>query len=157
GTGAGLTSRKIRCPPTLGATLIIIAIPHRVADSRSTRSAPTIGKAAVVRTRMSRPLCDREQETAGDAGFTLFEILVVMTIIVMAAVAISAAYHGPSAVTTLKSAAHLAASRLRDLRATAMATGSERIAAIDVESRAFDFGDGRAPMRLDRSVALAVT
>jgi general secretion pathway protein H len=92
-----------------------------------------------------------------DAGFTLFEILVVMAMMVMAMAAVSTLYRAPSAGTTLKTAAHQAASRLRDLRATAMATQRERTAAIDVDGRSIAFGDGRAPLQIDRSLVMSVT
>ena len=49
------------------------------------------------------------------------------------------------------------ASRLRDLRAAAMTTGSERVATIDVNSRAVRFSDGRAPLELSHTIAIAVT
>jgi general secretion pathway protein H len=106
---------------------------------------------------MSRPPCERGTREAADAGFTLFEILVVMVMMVMAIAAVSTLYRAPSAGTTLKTVAHQAASRLRDLRAAAMATQSERTAAIDVDGRSIAFGDGRAPLQLDRSLVMSVT
>jgi len=94
---------------------------------------------------------------SGAAGFTLFELLVVMVILGMAVVAVSAVYRKPSAGIQLKAAARLTASRLRDLRASAMATGRERVAMIDVGGRRIRFSDGRAPVDLDRSITVAVT
>lgn len=93
----------------------------------------------------------------GNAGFTLFEMLVVMTIMAMAFVAVSAVYRAPSSGVQVKAAARLTASRLRDLRAAAMTTGSERVAMIDVNGRSIRFSDGRAPLEFARSIAIAVT
>ena len=92
-----------------------------------------------------------------EAGFTLFEMLAVMVILGMVMTAVSALYLAPSSGVQVKAAALLTASRLRDLRATALATGSARSASFDVEARAIRFSDGRAPLQLSRSIALAVT
>lgn len=99
----------------------------------------------------------RAKNTAANLGFTLFELLVVMAIIVMAAAAVSSLYRSPSSGTQVKAAALLAASRLRDLRAAAMTTGSERVATIDVNNRVIRFSDGHAALTHNRSIALAVT
>ncbi len=57
-----------------------------------------------------------------------------MVIIALTAAAISTLYRSPSGGAQIKTAALLAASRLRDLRSNAMTSGYERIAAIDVDS-----------------------
>jgi general secretion pathway protein H len=93
----------------------------------------------------------------GDAGFTLFELLIVMTVMALAFVAVSAFSKGPSAGAQVKSAARQMASRLRDLRAAAMTTGSERVATIDVNGRAVRFSDGRDPLEFSSTVAITVT
>jgi general secretion pathway protein H len=80
-----------------------------------------------------------------------------MVVLGMAIVAVSALYRAPSAGIQLRAAAQLAASRLRDLRATALMSGSERLATIDVNARAIRFSDGRAPLQLARSIDVAVT
>jgi general secretion pathway protein H len=90
------------------------------------------------------------------AGFTLFEVLVVMIIIAMTAVAVASLYRGPSAGTQLKAAAMTIASRLRDLRAAAMATGSERVALIDVNHRVVRFGGDIQPLSLNQTIDVAV-
>jgi general secretion pathway protein H len=92
-----------------------------------------------------------------EAGFTLIELLAVMVVLGMAIVALSAFARAPSSGVQVKAAAQLAASRLRDLRAAALTTGSERSASFDVEQRVIRFSDGRAPLQLARSIALAVT
>jgi general secretion pathway protein H len=92
-----------------------------------------------------------------NAGFTLFELLVVMVILGMVMVAVSALYRTPSAGLQVSAAAQLAASRLRDLRAAALTSGGERSATIDVNARVIRFSDGRAPLRLARSIAVSVT
>jgi general secretion pathway protein H len=92
-----------------------------------------------------------------EAGFTLFELLVVMVVLVLAYAAVTAMYTSPSRGIELKSAARLTASRLRDLRAEAMTTGTERGATVDVNGRLIKFGDGRPPLMLGQTITLAVT
>lgn len=110
----------------------------------------------MARTRMSEAGSDGGA-MRGDAGFTLFEMLVVMAIIGMTAAALSTLYRSPSAGVRVRAEALLAASRLRDLRAAAMAAGGERVATIDAAARVIRFGDGRAPLALGRSIAVTVT
>lgn len=80
-----------------------------------------------------------------------------MVVITMSIAAISTLYRAPSGSTQVKTAAHLAASRLRDLRSAAMSTGTERIATIDIGERVIRFSDGRAPIELNKSITVAVT
>jgi general secretion pathway protein H len=93
----------------------------------------------------------------GEAGFTLFEMLVVMTIVAMTMASMSLLYRTPSGASLAKSTALLTASRLRDLRAVAMSTGSERFAEIAPAARVLNFSDGRPAVRLDPSIEIAVT
>jgi general secretion pathway protein H len=103
------------------------------------------------------PAGSRSRGSDASAGFTLFELLVVMVVLALTYAAVSTLYRTPSASVQLKAAARLTASRLRDLRAAAMTTGSERVATIDVNGRVIRFGDGRAPLDIDKSIAIAVT
>lgn len=93
----------------------------------------------------------------GEAGFTLFEILIVMTIAVMALASVSVLYRKPSGASQVKAAALIAASRLRDLRAAAMTSGEERVAEIEPVARLLHFGDGRASLQLGPAIEIAVT
>ncbi|SFV33460.1 GspH/FimT family pseudopilin [Hyphomicrobium facile] len=92
-----------------------------------------------------------------EAGFTLVEILAVMSVAVVAAGAISFAFRNPSPGLKVKNAAMMTASRLRDLRATAMARGEERVVQIEPVHRLIRFDDGRPDLRLDPSIDIAVT
>jgi general secretion pathway protein H len=80
-----------------------------------------------------------------------------MAIMGLMIAAVSVLYRQPSAGLEVKAAAQLAASRLRDLRAAALSSGSERVAIIDVGARKIHFGDGGAPLPLARSIAVAFT
>ena len=91
------------------------------------------------------------------AGFTLLELLAVMMVASLVIGAISVAFRAPSPSTQLKTLAHVTASRLRDLRASAMATRAEQVATIDTKRRMIGFGDARAPLSLQRGVAVSVT
>lgn len=99
----------------------------------------------------------RSWNSGSDAGFTLIEMLAVLVIIALAATAVSTLYKGPSGATQVKTAALLAASRLRDLRAGAMTTGIETVAAIDTANRILSFGSRIAPIQLSSAVVLQVT
>src|SRR5262245_9540516 len=107
----------------------------------------------MVRTRMWRA-GSSGRAAPHDAGFTLFELLVVMTVMALSFVAVSTLSKGPSAGVQVKSAARQMASRLRDLRAAAMTTGSERVAMIDVNGRSVRFSDGRAPLALSNTISI---
>lgn len=91
-----------------------------------------------------------------EAGFTLFEMLVVMVLIAGISAAIMVMSRKPSAQWQVKSAALVAASRFRDLRAAAIMSGLERIADIDVGQRVIRYGDGRAAVVLDPAIAISV-
>jgi general secretion pathway protein H len=91
------------------------------------------------------------------AGFTLIEMLGVMMVASLVIGAISVAFRAPSPGTQLKTLAHVTASRLRDLRASAMVTRAEQVATIDTAGRVIGFGDARGPLALQRGVAVSVT
>ena len=94
---------------------------------------------------------------AGNSGFTLFELLLVITIIAMTIAAVSVSYRTDPSTTGLKSLAYTMSSRLRDLRAAAVAHGAERVAEIDAGRRVVRFHDGRAPLSFDPSIGIKVT
>ncbi|MBY0562352.1 GspH/FimT family pseudopilin [Hyphomicrobium sp.] len=91
------------------------------------------------------------------AGFTLLEVLAVMVVVGMMVVALSAFNRPGTAALELKAAAIETASRLRDLRSTAIARGKDRVAIIDVNARRVAFDDGRAPVTINRAIAVDVT
>jgi len=92
-----------------------------------------------------------------DAGFTLFELLAVLIVLAAAMVAVATFTRSSSSGVKVKAAAQLTASRLRDLRAAALTTGSDRKAVIDVNARTIRFNDGRPSLHLNRNIAVAVT
>jgi general secretion pathway protein H len=107
---------------------------------------------------MWRAGCDGgAPERDAQAGFTLIELLAVMMVASLVIGAITVAYRAPSPGVQLKTVAHVTASRLRDLRAAAMASRGERVATIDTARRVIGFGDARAPLALQRGVAVSVT
>ena len=91
----------------------------------------------------------------GEMGFTLFEMLIVMAIVGIAMLAVSG-FQGSGANVQAKSTAVTIASKLRELRASAMSTVSERVATIDTNSRTMRFGDGRNALKLHDSIAFDV-
>lgn len=91
------------------------------------------------------------------SGFTVLELLVVMVVVTVAASSVLVLYRQPSASTEVKSAALVTASRFRDLRALAVNTGTQRVAHIDVARRAISYGDGRAPLHINRAISMSVT
>jgi general secretion pathway protein H len=91
------------------------------------------------------------------AGFTLIELLATMMVAALAIGAISVLYRSPSPGAQVKTLAHVTASRLRDLRAAAMGARAERVATIDTRHGMIGLGDARAPLVIDRSIAVTVT
>lgn len=103
------------------------------------------------------PVGNSALEATAEAGFTLFEMLAVLVVIAMTAAAIATLYRSPSGASQVKTQALIAASRLRDLRSNAMTSGSESVAAIDVQRRSIEFSDGIAPVLFSKSIELNVT
>lgn len=97
------------------------------------------------------------QAAAREAGFTLFEVLAVMVIVGMMVAAVSAVYRPGSGTLEVRAAAMLTASRLRDLRSSAITSGKDRVVTIDVDSRLVQFNDGRSPVAINRAITVAVT
>ncbi|WP_045836334.1 GspH/FimT family pseudopilin [Hyphomicrobium sp. 99] len=104
---------------------------------------------------MSRPRNSAPDNRA--AGFTLFEVLAVMVVVGMMVVALSTFNRPGTAALELKAAAMQTASRLRDLRSVAITKGKDRVALIDVNAHWVEFNDGRAPVTINRAIAVAVT
>lgn len=84
------------------------------------------------------------------------ELLATMLVASLVIGAISVAYRAPPPGAQVKTLAHVTASRLRDLRASAMQARAERVAIIDTARRVVAFGDARAPLTLQRGVAVSV-
>ena len=61
----------------------------------------------MARTRILRAGCSSTTTSRNNAGFTLFELLVVMVILAMTVVAVSALYRSPSNGTQVKATALL--------------------------------------------------
>lgn len=100
---------------------------------------------------------DQSRRAGSNAGFTLMEMLAVLLIIALAAAAVSSLYRAPSDASQVKTAALLTASHLRDLRSSAMTTGTETTAQIDTANRILSFGPRVAPIQLSSAVELEVT
>jgi general secretion pathway protein H len=103
------------------------------------------------------PTGDKESAASSRSGFTVLELLVVMVVVVVAASSVLVLYRKPSAGAEVKAAALVAASRFRDLRALAVSTGTQRVAQIDVAQRTISYGDGRAPLHINRAIKMSVT
>ena len=92
----------------------------------------------------------------GEEGFTLLELLLVISILVLSLSAVSSFFNSSSTGTELKTAALLTASRLRDSRVAAMNSHSERVVHLDMKTRQIRFGDGRAALELKRIIDVEV-
>lgn len=90
-------------------------------------------------------------------GFTLLELLVVLFLAALGAGAVTLAYRQPSAGALLKASAERAASRLRDLRVAAMATGVSQVALVDTARRVVHFSDRRQPLKLPPALGVRLT
>ena len=103
------------------------------------------------------PTGDSEPAGSSRSGFTVLELLVVMVVVAVAASSVLVLYRKPSAAMEVKAAALVTASRFRDLRALAVSTGTQRAAQIDVARRVITYGDGRAPVNINRAITMTVT
>lgn len=102
------------------------------------------------------PAGSNRSHADASAGFTLFEVLAVLVVIALSAGAISTLYRSPSSGAQLKTASLLAASRLRDIRSGAMISGADRVAVVDVQRRAIEFGNGIPPLVFSQAIDLDV-
>ena len=91
------------------------------------------------------------------AGFSLLEMLVVMSILAFSAGAIFIFYKPGGGANALKTAALKTASRMRDARVAAVYQQSEKRVLIDLNRRFINFGDGKKVLKFDRSINLSVT
>jgi general secretion pathway protein H len=87
-------------------------------------------------------------------GFTLIEVLAVMTIVALASTLVLATYGGTGRV-RLKSVVLETAALLRRERQSAMLSGRDRMVVLDAEGRAF-VGQAGGSVALPRDVALDV-
>lgn len=87
-------------------------------------------------------------------GFTLLELVVVLVIAVAAYALILGVPIGGGRNADLKAAARMLASGLRQAQITAMATRRDATLDLDLESREFRVGGGKAATRLPEDVEL---
>ncbi|MDH3659744.1 MAG: prepilin-type N-terminal cleavage/methylation domain-containing protein [Alphaproteobacteria bacterium] len=92
---------------------------------------------------------------AGNAGFTLLELLVVLVIIGLTAALIPGFTLRDRSGLDLARAAQDIADGLRRTRSDAMLTNSERRFLLDVEARQFRASNARAPRQIGPAIALA--
>jgi general secretion pathway protein H len=106
-------------------------------------------------TRLSyekRAMCPRGSRARAQRGFTLIEILIVVTLIAAISVLLMATIGGGMDGLRLRSAAKEIASELRHARAQAMAKSEVQTFTIDPEARQWSGAKGRAgvlPKKLD--------
>jgi len=89
-------------------------------------------------------------------GFTLIEMLVVLTIAALIVGLALPRLTGAEETATLRTAAHQVAAALRNTRSLAMSRGHTEAFVIDTANGAFRAGPTAAPGRVPRSVRLAL-
>ncbi len=89
-------------------------------------------------------------------GFTLIEMLVVLTIAALIVGLALPRLTGAEEKATLRTAAHQIAAALRETRSLAMTRGRSEAFVIDTANGAFRAGPTAAPGRLPRSIRLAL-
>ena len=80
----------------------------------------------------------------GEAGFTLFELIIVFAIFALVLVMLVSRVNGPSAALTLRASANQIAAALREARSMAIATNKPATVAIDSAHHDWRAGDGTA-------------
>jgi len=99
----------------------------------------------------------RDEAAQTSAGFTLLELLIVMTIIAIAGTVVSVAMRPARGIADLKGAAMNTASRLREARSIAINRHTEQVVLIDTGRRTINYGRARSSDRIDQTIAIRVT
>ena len=90
-------------------------------------------------------------------GFTLFELLIVMTILAISIGAVFTFYRPNSGVTTLKALASQIATKIRDTRIAAIYSQRDQLVMVDIDKRNFIFQNGKSNIILPRDIKLTMT
>ncbi|MGI9422864.1 MAG: prepilin-type N-terminal cleavage/methylation domain-containing protein [Hyphomicrobiaceae bacterium] len=99
----------------------------------------------------------RRRAAQHQAGFTVIELLVVVTILALAGLATSGLLRTSSGTTDVKASAQLIASRLRTVRIAAIRDRVDRRATFDLARRILSANDGRPGLQFDRAIHFEVT
>ncbi len=111
-------------------------------------------RTAILLTRMNRANSGGDQR---QAGFTLFELLLVMSIAALSISAFFTFYKPGKSSTGLKSAAYSLASRINDVRSAAVYRQSEMLVTFDVGGKKVTFQNSAKGVNLDRKFDISVT
>ena len=91
------------------------------------------------------------------AGFTLFELLVVLAIVSFVAGAVTIKMRSGTNTAALRSIAVETASRLRETRAMAINHRSSRVVLIDIDRRIITTDYRKKPLKIANGIKIAVT
>ncbi len=109
-------------------------------------------KTEMLQIRTSKAIRNRQQ-----AGFTLFELLIVMSIAALSISAFFTYYKPGKSSTGLKSIAYIIASRINDVRSAAVYRQSETLVTFDVARKSIKFEKPGKPISLDSKISISVT
>lgn len=99
----------------------------------------------------------KAEGTKRNEGFTLLELLMVMTIIALGATVMSISMRPARGLADLKSAAMNTASRFREARSAAINRHTAQVVLIDAGRRTIKYGRPRSSDRIDKDISLRVT
>lgn len=100
---------------------------------------------------------DHDEVGGSSDGFTLFELLAVLTIVAIVLGVVMHLMPAGAGASGVRAGAADLANALRSVRVSAINTQREQVALIDVERRQVRFSHTRGSVTLDRSLKLSVT
>ncbi len=99
----------------------------------------------------------QKQNKSNQNGFTIFELLIVMTILAISIGAVFTFYKSDKGSIALKTLVHKIAAKIRKSRTSAINHQSEKIVLVDVNQKRIHFQDSNERIQLQKKLKLSIT